>query len=530
MTRLANVNTDDIPDAIALGCQMMCRVFNRDDDDIPFFESQVRPAAWLRFHPLFSEAHVPGRHLNALLTAQATAGVTVPDECLAKQERAAFYAYSGPVPLPLNRAHIGGPLRNFAPHNLREGFHALYALAHFRASASARALAEASIAAIERLWSPDRGWDRAALERRGLVVHEFDSGPFITGIARAIGPLVKYYRATGYGPALALARTLKDKAISEYFTREGAYDPATFGTHTHSTTCVLSSLAQLAELTADAALMGRVKAFYDIGLWVLRDRLGWVIENSHPDAHPDRGEVNNTGDVLETALILGAWGYPEYYADAERILRSHLLPSQLRDVSFITDPASEGEDDGMRDVAARHRGAFGFPAPYGHEPLGADHVSFNMDIVGGAVASLCEVRSHIARSDHAGHWVNLLFDQETPALKVESPYTHADLRVTVKQPGPLFVRVPPWVPAESIMVPGIDGPPPITNGYLAIAQPPVNQALTIAFPLVEEILVLCHRTRQIRARMRGDTVQAMDNFGADLTYFDPLDSIPSAAG
>ena len=34
--------------------------------------------------------------------------------------------------------------------------------------------------------------------------------------------------------------------------------------------------------------------------------------------------------------------------------------------------------------------------------------------------------------------------------------------------------------------------------------------------------VLHHRTRDIRVRLRGDRVEAMDNFGADLTYFDPL--------
>ena len=267
MTRLTDVNVDDIADAIRLGCRTMCNVFNRDDHDIPFFESRVRPDAWLRFHPMFSEAHVPGRHLNVLLTAQATLGVDVPEVCIAKHARAAFYAYSGPVPLPLNRPSLDGELRNFVPHNLREGFHALFALTRYRDSAQARALAESSIAAIMRLWSPDRGWDQDYLEHTlGLHIIEFYSGPFITGPARAIGPLVKYYQVTSYGPALQLALSLKDKVVGEYFTADGAYDPSTFGTHTHSTTCVMSSLAQLADATGDAALMARVKAFYDHGL------------------------------------------------------------------------------------------------------------------------------------------------------------------------------------------------------------------------------------------------------------------------
>ena len=107
----------------------------------------------------------------------------------------------------------------------------------------------------------------------GLTIQPDQS--FIVGLARAIGPLVKYYRATRYGPALELALLLKETAITEFYTEEGSYDPETFGTHAHSVTCVMSSLAQLADLTRDSNLMRRVKAFYDNGLWDLRDETGW---------------------------------------------------------------------------------------------------------------------------------------------------------------------------------------------------------------------------------------------------------------
>ena len=42
-------------------------------------------------------------------------------------------------------------------------------------------------------------------------------------------------------------------------------------------------------------------------------------------------------------------------------------------------------------------------------------------------------------------------------------------------------------------------------------------------PLAESELVLEHRTRSIRCRLRGDSVVAMEAPpGADLTFFDPL--------
>ncbi len=528
MAKLSNVNTTDIRAAIELGCRTMCNVFNADDNDIPFMASSVRPVAQLSFTSSCSEAHIPGRHLNALLNAEDVAGISIDEQCIEKHARAAFFSYKGPVPLPLNRDEIGGPLVNFIPHNCREGFHALYALVKYRDSARARELVEASIAAIFEYWSPDSGWDVGRLtDQMGLNVGQWgtecDSAEFITGLARSIGPLVKLYRATGYGPALQLAILLKEKAIAEVFTEQGTFDPAVFGTHVHSVTCVMSSLAQLADLTTDSTLMNRVKTFFDTGLGEVRDELGWSIEGASLDSPPERGEANNTGDILETALILGRWGYAECYHDAERILRGHLLPCQLRDISFIEEPPNPEGEDGKHNVAQRHLGAFGLPAIYGHQPIGVERVSFNMDIVGGAVGSLCEAYREVTRFDGLSHYVNLLFDHETEMLNVQSPYTHDSLTITVKRSAPLFVRIPPWAKPEYLSIQGSNQNPIATGAYLFFAQPPVGRTITINFPLPEQEMALEHRTRTIRARLRGDEVVAMENFGADLTYFNCLE-------
>src|SRR4029450_12957144 len=100
---------------------------------------------------------------------------------------------------------VDGPPRRFLPHNVREGFHALYALTRYRQSERAQELAEQSIAAINQYWDPEKGWDRATMEgEMGLTIEECDS-PFVSGLARAIGPIVKYQRATGSPAALDLA-------------------------------------------------------------------------------------------------------------------------------------------------------------------------------------------------------------------------------------------------------------------------------------------------------------------------------------
>jgi len=517
--RVKNVNTTSIRAAVELGCGTMQSVFDADDDDNPFFLSFVWPTALLGFYKDFSEAHVPGRHLNALLEAQDALGVRVDDSSIDKLMRAAFLSYSGPVALPLNRERIGGKPVRFLPHNIREGFHALYALVKHRKSEQARRLAERSIADIQKYWVPDHGWDKPALEGMGLTVIEWP-GPFITGIARALGPLVKYYRATQYQPALDLATAIKEKLTREYFTEEGEYSIERFGTHTHSTTCVMSSLSQYAELMNDAALIRRVQKFFDKGLPVLSDELGWSIENTDPKSIPDRGEANNTGDILETALILGRMVDADYYGRAERILRGHLLPSQLRDISWIRNPPNPDGEDGKRNVAERHLGAFGFPAPYGHKPVGAPYLSFNMDIVGGVVGSLCESYRHVTDFDGSRHRVNLLMDHETDAIAVRSPYTHGALSIELRKPGALFVRLPQWLRPDEVSVDGAAAPD--RNGaYLVFPDVAVGKPIRIGMPLKPATISLAHRSHPIRVNLRGDSVVAMEGFGQPLTYFDP---------
>lgn len=525
MPRVQSVNTTSIPAAIELGCRTMHCVFNADDDNVPFFSSKVRPETALGTCSYHSEAHVPGRHLNALLNAEDALGIDIDEKAVDNHRRAAFLSFNGKLPLPLNRQTLDAEPLNFVPHNLREGMHALGALVTFRDDNDARTLAERCIETVNDYWTAEDGWDVPRLEMLGLNVQ--GGGHFILGEGRMIGPLVKYYRATGYGPALELALVMKEIAVTRFFTADGSFDPDRFVTnHIHSITCVLSSLAQLADLLRDANLMSIVKAFYDNGLLQMRDEIGWSPEIVGQEGS-DHGEANNSGDILETALILGRWGYAECYHDAERILRCHLLPSQVRDTSWIVDPPNPEGLDSLRNVADRHLGAFGFPAPYGHSSVGAGkdngRISFNMDIVGGVVGSLCEAWREAARRGPAGISVNLLFDVDNEAARLESPYTNDCLAITPKHSGPLSVRMPPWLRPDDITI-ADSKPPPRTGGYLFFSNVAAGETIRLQMPLVSNKLTLSGKLhiQPISVDLRGDSVATMENFGADLTYFDAV--------
>jgi hypothetical protein len=131
---------------------------------------------------------------------------------------------------------IGAPMRNVGGHNIREGFHALYALTAFRDDAEARELAERSIAAIFDYWDPQDDWALPRLEALGLVVEDYSEN-FTRLLPRAIGPLVKFFGVTGYGPALELALVFKEKLLTDHFLADGCYSFERLGNHSHSIAC-----------------------------------------------------------------------------------------------------------------------------------------------------------------------------------------------------------------------------------------------------------------------------------------------------
>jgi hypothetical protein len=236
----------------------------------------------------------------------------------------------------------------------------------------------------------------------------------------------------------------------------------------------------------------------------------------------DRGEAGNTALILETALLLGDWGHSAAYADAELMIRSHLLPSQLRDVSFIAQPANPQGRDRLSNVALRVQGAWGLPAPYGHQPFGESRLALGLDIVGTVVAALIEAYSRIVVRRDGRHVVNLLFDYDSDDFKVSSPYTGSSLFITVRSSDPVMVRIPAWVPPGSLELSGAArGSQELSNAYLHVA-PSAPGSFAIRFPLPERTLDLSYGGTGLRARARGDQVIAMDNRGTDLNFFDPF--------
>ena len=515
--RVANVNTTSIPAGVESACRAMGNVFNPADNGYPYMYTRIWPDGWLGFSPYHGAIQLSGRHLDALLAAEDALGIELDEDVITQHTEASFFSLSA-GPLPCNHSTPGGPLTSVDEHSIREAVHGLHALARYRESDRAAEAAEALIADVRRFWSAESDWDQGAV-RTAYGLPMTARPTFVEGVGRAIGPLTKLYGATGSGAALETAQDLAAHATERFFLADGSYDADRLGAHTHSTTCTLSGMALLGSETDDMALLGRVRAFYDHGLRVIRDEVGWVRERHHPSFHPEQGEMNNVGDVIETALILGRYFGDAYFEDAERYLRSQLLPSQVRDLSFM-DEVPGGDE--RRELHTRLLGLFGFNAVYGHLPLGKNQVTPSIDIVGGATASLCAAQRAVATTSGGVTRVNMLFDFESDAVRIESPYTGDALRITPKMAGDIAVRVPSWADVGAMAIDGKAAGQFVADGRILLGRPPVGRAVEVRLPLAERGLTIHHQDHDIEARMQGDAVVAMDDLGAGLAYFPPL--------
>ena len=137
----------------------------------------------------------------------------------------------------------------------------------------------------------------------------------------------------------------------------------------------------------------------------------------------NRGEANNTGDLIEAALLLGQAGYPGYYEDADRMLRNHLLASQIVDTSWVREASGHEDDDETRygNVARRARGGFCFGGINGLISYPEEAFQVNADLVGGALQSICEAWEAIAVVDENKVQVHLLYSKEDSAFALTCP-------------------------------------------------------------------------------------------------------------
>jgi hypothetical protein len=449
---------------------------------------------------VWDRLHNSGRALHGLTMAEAVTGERVDPVIIANLSRFLLGLFSAGDGLPGDSDTPTGK-RVVSLHNMREALNGLTALlkrGDDRAVAPARLMVRTLRGSLD-----DEG--RLHTDRLPPYVGAYTQPPHMEG--RTVDALVRYYRVSGDDVALETARLITDFAFKQCFTEKGELTELA-GTHGHSINVLVTGMIDLAMETRDAVMLMRARRAFDVGLARFNSSFGWSMEGLHRNVL--RGEANNTGDLLRGALLLGQAGFPEYFGRAERILRGHLLPSQLRRVDAFSNNALAAEDR-LRSLASRVRGGFGIPTPNDLQVEPTAPLCI-YDITSGAVDALCETWRAALQTGAGEVRVHLLFSAERDGVTVRSELSREGRVVVDDRSGrALQVRLPGWVSASevSVQVNGAVTATRLADSCLQVGGTGAAQSVVMQFPLREERTVETMAGQAFTIDWRGDQIVAM---------------------
>ena len=499
----------DLPSHLALGVEHIFNTLDERQDYLPFFHYELVQQPTCLKHGPFDSPHVVGRYLDAL--GRCSKIIALPDapevyDSLARQLYESLERH--PSGLPWNAPTPWQP-QGAAMHNCREAVLGLLALKNWRNDARAdgalRRLCRSILDAVgagSRFGGEcltDDGWKSAF---SGILA----SAPATTG--RLIRPLVQYYRQSGDEAALELARRFAADNLATAFEENGAISAAA-GSHIHSITGTICGLIECGILLGDNSIVEGARRAYDIGMRSFRSSYGWVKEFRWESALAEplsaagyagwdinRGEANNTSDLIEAALLLGQAGYPAYFEDADRMLRNHLLASQIVDTAWVQEARGLEDDDETRygGVARRARGGFCFGSPNDIMSYPDEAYQINADLAGGALQAICEAWEAIATIEESTVRIDLLYTKSDPAFVLTCPPPGPEpISVRLVEARNLHVRIPSWAQPSDVTfqingMPRTSAADSVTNGYLQLTELESGSEIKIFLPSRREIV------------------------------------------
>ena len=302
---------------------------------------------------------------------------------------------------------------------------------------------------------PANGW----LDRRPPV----DKMASILVGAQIIFPLIRFADATGNEEALSLAkglvRFLKEK--TGVFDPQGSMD-CSKARHLHSAASFLKSALKVALMTNDDALRDWAKAGYEC-LRELGTDFGFFPHGTQ-GREQYQGDVAATKDMIELAIMLGQNVAYDYFADAERFGRNHLLESQLLGLDWINGE-QEGEfatdlwcanhpPEGVTtdNVCDRVIGAFASWTQI-NDAFDPANPRLMLRSTGAGVRAMYDLWHYAVTREEGAVCVNLHFSRDTRWATVTSHVPdEGRIDVLMKTPGVLAVRVPAHLTSDQVDV------------------------------------------------------------------------------
>lgn len=482
----------DLKEAIALSMGHLVNLFDADKDMEPYFFANHRvDGTGELFHSVnIGIPHVTGRCLLGIVHANEVTGLPLDPGGLEVLRRYAKVSFDNPYDM---NAYVDPEKNNekFVEfHNVREGLFSLWALIVHDRDPWALETANKVIATLQRITDERGVWSNVLIDKTPMAGHY--GGASIPNLARAVEPLLALYSVTGNKAALELAGQYARAGVAELYDAEGQFTEWTRSSgHVHSITSALSGITDFAASTFNMDMLAQCRRVMDVGVPEYHSSWGWGDEvfPEHPANVVGRGEINQTGDVVRTALLLGQSGHPAYYATAERYLRGMLLPTQHRDAelrAFMRDN-EEPKSDAEFDVIRRTVGGYAMQLPNDRMREG-DWPLSTLDITSGAIHAMTECYRHRVTLNSDTSSVNLYFDYDGDDVTIES-YLPLEGRITftMKQEGTLRIRVPEWCDSAAMKAQvagsGAAAKVEVDKGYFVIAGLAAGAHGGVTFPV-----------------------------------------------
>jgi len=414
----------------------------------------------------YEAAHDLGRWWDAMLRLEETIGFAIPADLEAASLRNLKLLTDNPDRLLMNRTDVPW-LQQWAkinPHNFRETLLAFGGLIRRRRNLWARECSLQLVRTMDRILQADGSFDFTGLGSWGRVPHTVDPshsetkrGAWFDGTAtsgRALEALVWLSESTGEPSVLALAQRIAEHHLAFSTNADGSIrqeivDSENAG-HNHSYLGTLRGLLLYGLHTGQRKYVDVVEATYRNGI---RNRLvkesGWTAHDlgkiRFPNDYGDPvSDPASAGDSAQLALWLALrGGCDDLLDDVERLVRARLIPSQLTEDDVRRNPE--------RDFTPRQIGAWCI-----HRSTHAEK-GCTPDVHAAVIHTLCDIYSHAVTHSAIGTRINLHFDVENETVKIVSTRgERANVKVTVKQPDNILIRIPGWAPESSLRL-AVDG-------------------------------------------------------------------------
>ena len=503
----------DLREHVQLGIAHICNSVDRERDCRPYFRfNLVTPPVWSQ-HEGGDTPHTVGRFLHALNVCAEIDGLPDDTELLdglrkqlfesCQQDNGFAWDDMGYEPEP-PQAYM---------HHQREALLGLIAVSEILQDPQAQHHAKALVTAIEEATRETGTYPAGCLSPKGWQTER----SAITTSGRAISALLAYSRTFGDPLGVNLALRFGHQVQETCFGESGGLIQAS-GTHIHSITGTVASLVELGLVTDQQEFIEFARRIYAVGLSPYCTQAGWVKESA--TAERGRGEANCTSDLIEAACLLGMAGYTSYFEDAERMLRNHLLASQMDDLSWVTENQgmANTETRAYEGLQRRAYGAFCFGDPNGFH-------SYNSDLTGAALQGIAAAWKHTITGEEEGSArINLLLSREHNVMDITSLIPESGtVVVEPKRSIDLSIRIPPWCERDTVKasINGTTGPITIVNDYLQIRELPKGARVEVTFvqpSFLTQERALGHDT-PYRIRWLGNTVIAMSGAGNNMALY-----------